>query len=651
MALQINLLKGRPFIMNFSRSLKSWSTNNADEYNNLMKSNVPTDYYQASLPQLPIPRLDLSCQRYLNALRPIISNDEQFTKTMNIVGSFKIGIGQQLQNHLCEKNRALRHTSYIADDWMDSYLSSRLSLPLNFNPFLILRNDPVTEYNQPCIKAANHLISCLRYRRSFIENRLEPDVKKSMDKEIPYDMSQHQNLFGSTRIPALNLDFLQTYPDSKHIIVMKRGRFYYFNALDDSGNLKTPNYIYSCLKYIWDKPDEPENCHKISWLSCLPRDDWARARTHLLENPSNVANFALIDSALTFICFDVDVDFDDITNPRKQREAYGHNALHGNLSSEQFANLQQFPLNRWFDKSFSTIFTKNGASAINFEHSWVDGATMSRFYDRIYSDSTKNHFVSPGDNFDRKVCGEVKEVTFKIDEGFKPHIEAAKRAHENQTNKLELNYIQDCRMNTSYLKSKKLSTDSIFHLAFQMAFFKISAGQTPATYESCSTAHFKHGRTETIRAATSSTQKACKMFHVSREKYVLNDLRSAINESSQTHSVLVKEASLGQGFDRHWFALKKIAEKQGMNDVSIFKDHSYQIANHFILSTSLLFAGNITGGGYGPAVSDGFGLAYGYEDKDLGVFCSNWKDTRNGAEFAQAVEESFKDIHSILEST
>lgn len=383
---------------------------------------------------------------------------------------------------------------------MDSYLSSRCPLPLNYNPFLILQNDPEIEYNQPCIKAANYLISCLRYRRSLLDNVLEPDITISKSKNvdsksttIAYDMSQHQNLFGSTRIPALNFDFLQTYPDSKHIIVMKRGHFYCFNVLDDSGNLKTPNYIYSCLKHIWDKPDESKTDHHLSWLTCLPRDDWARARTHLLENPSNVAHFALIDSALTFICFDIDVDFDDITDPIRQRELYALNALHGIPFSDRFSDLQQFTLNRWFDKSFSTIFTKNGTTAINFEHSWVDGVTMSRFYDRVYADFTKNRFVSSNENFDRKVCGDVKEISFVLDEGFKSHIELAKKTHKRETSNLELNYIHENNLNRAYLKSMKLSPDSMFHLAFQMAFFKISSGKTPATYESCSTSHFKHG--------------------------------------------------------------------------------------------------------------------------------------------------------------
>lgn len=52
-----------------------------------------------------------------------------------------------------------------------------------------------------------------------------------------------------------------------------------------------------------------------------------------------------------------------------------------------------FYCNRWFDKSFTLIVTKDGKAAINFEHSWGDGVAILRFFNEIYSDSTKNHFV------------------------------------------------------------------------------------------------------------------------------------------------------------------------------------------------------------------------------------------------------------------
>ena len=43
---------------------------------------------------------------------------------------------------------------------------------------------------------------------------------------------------------------------------------------------------------------------------------------------------------------------------------------------------------RWFDKSFNLIVTKNGLSAVNFEHSWGDGVAVLRFFNELYRHTT-----------------------------------------------------------------------------------------------------------------------------------------------------------------------------------------------------------------------------------------------------------------------
>jgi hypothetical protein len=61
----------------FGLSRKS-STNS--DYEFLQKSNMPTYYFQKSLPRLPIPKLNKTVERYLDAQRPLLKPDE-FKKT------------------------------------------------------------------------------------------------------------------------------------------------------------------------------------------------------------------------------------------------------------------------------------------------------------------------------------------------------------------------------------------------------------------------------------------------------------------------------------------------------------------------------------------------------------------------------------------
>lgn len=86
-------------------------------------------------------------------------------------------------------------------------------------------------------------------------------------------------------------------------------------------------------------------------------------------------------------------------------------------------------------------------------------------------------------------------------------------------------------------------------------------------------------------------------------------LRSMIQTCSKVHGNLTKEAAMGQGFDRHLFVLKHIAQTQGMHIPSIYNDPAYNSLNHNIISTSTLSSPAVQAGGFGPVVSDGYGIA------------------------------------------
>ena len=67
----------------------------SDDPDFLHKSILPTDHFQASLPHLPIPKLEDTCTRYLKAQEPLLSND-QYIKTEKIVEGFKNNEGKSM---------------------------------------------------------------------------------------------------------------------------------------------------------------------------------------------------------------------------------------------------------------------------------------------------------------------------------------------------------------------------------------------------------------------------------------------------------------------------------------------------------------------------------------------------------------------------
>ena len=76
-----------------------------------------------------------------------------------------------------------------------------------------------------------------------------------------------------------------------------------------------------------------------------------------------------------------------------------------------------------------------------------------------------------------------------------------------------------------------------------MAYYRLK-GKAVASYESCSTAAYRHGRTETIRPATTLTKKCSE--EIGKKEKSAAEFRSLIAESSKLHESLIKDAAMGK---------------------------------------------------------------------------------------------------------
>uniref|UniRef100_A0A8C4XVE4 Carnitine palmitoyltransferase 2 n=1 Tax=Falco tinnunculus TaxID=100819 RepID=A0A8C4XVE4_FALTI len=234
-----------------ARWRRGYSSAGAAEY--LHRSIVPTMHYQKSLPRLPIPKLEDTIRRYLNAQKPLL-NDDQFRKTEELAHNFEKGIGRELHEKLVAQDTQNKHTSYITGPWFDMYLKAREPVVFNFNAFMSFNPDPKSEYNDQLIRATNMTVSALRFMKTFRAGYLEPEVfhlnPEKSDTQIfkqiirfvpsslswfgaymvnayPLDMSQYFRLFNSTRLPKLNRDELYTDEKAKHLLVLRNGNFYH----------------------------------------------------------------------------------------------------------------------------------------------------------------------------------------------------------------------------------------------------------------------------------------------------------------------------------------------------------------------------------------------------------------------------------------
>ena len=78
----------------------------------------------------------------------------------------------------------------------------------------------------------------------------------------------------------------------------------------------------------------------------------------------------------------------------------------------------------------------------------------------------------------------------------------------------------------------------------QMAYYRQYKCSVPS-YESCSTAAFRHGRTETIRPASVATKTCAEAFEQTHPAGV-EEMEKLVRQASAWHFKLTKEAAMGK---------------------------------------------------------------------------------------------------------
>nr|AIE45872.1 carnitine palmitoyltransferase 2 [Trichuris muris] len=638
------------------RSGASQVDHESDAYQFLERSVIPTMYFQDCLPRLPIPKLKATCENYLTGVQPFLT-DEQHRTAITLTANFLKDAGDRLHRELVLWYRRNKHTSYITEPWFDMYFRSRAALPINQNPFLVWKPFGELSPKSQLAVATNLLVSACRFKRSLDYNCLRPEIyhfnpKKTdtpkfekvlsllpaslswlfaaMRNAFPLDMSQYRFLFNTTRIPVMIKDQLNTDRTSKHVIVMRRGHFYSVDLFRADGQLIPPEEIFASLNYILQEPISPV-AHPIGLFTTLGRDEWSRLRSELLMIEGNEESLKKIAGGL----FVLNLDEVKTTNATE----VGKTFLHGDGA------------NRWFDKSMQIIVFGDGLAGVNFEHSWGDGVAVLRFMEDVSRDIRQNNWVGADyQAVPSQTCPDcVKRLEIKLNKSLEEAVRKAKEAYTAWCESLDVKSLQMPEINRTYLKSKGISPDGFIQLAIQVAFNRLH-GYTPATYESCSTAAFKHGRTETVRPATKASNSFVHALLNEQSSVSKQELRNMLFGCSKIHSNLVKQASTGKGFDRHLFAMKMLAERRGDRVPELFIDETYRLANHFTLSTSSLTSDSILLGGFGPVVPDGYGIGYSISDEQLGCILTAYTSKHNLDEFVESLKLSVNDLRSIVES-
>ena len=433
---------------------------------------------------------------------------------------------------------------------------------LNLNPFFLLEDDPTPARNNQVTRAASLVNSALEFVRAVRREELPPDTIRGN----PLCMFQYSRLFGTARVPTEHGCHIGQDDGAKHMVVLCRGQFYWFDALDDNSDLiMTEKDMAINLQVIVDDAGQTliHEAAKgaLGVLSTENRKVWAGLREVLTrdEDSNNAECLSTVDSALFILCL-------DYTEPKSGPELCG-NMLCG--TSEVVKGVQIGTCtNRWYDK-LQIIVCQNGSAGINFEHTGVDGHTVLRFASDVYTDTILRFAksingqapslwtsTSPDPSKrDPDSFGDVSTTPHKLEWDMVPELSTALRFAETRlADLIQQNEFQTLEFGTygkNFITSMGFSPDAFVQMAFQAAYYGLY-GRVECTYEPAMTKMFLHGRTDAVRSVTTESVNFVQTFWADNPA---SKKVEALKKATQRHTAITKDCSKAMGQDRHLYAL------------------------------------------------------------------------------------------------
>lgn len=548
------------------------------------------------LPNLPVPSLSHTLERYLDSVKPFASQNEYY-KTERIVKAFQNGIGKELHSKLLKK--AAKERNWL-EKWWEDYAYLTLREPL-IPYYSMVGPHPPTGYGWQYIPSTGKQIKyaalqCYHVIHLWLLLRQERFKPQTSNDKKPLSMSQFRRIFNCTRVPGITKDIITAYfkteregPCSSNVIVLCNGHIFVFNSLHEDGSPLTQTEWLLQLFYIKDIATSSRGLG-IASLTCDYRTPWAKNREHLINlSSSNAENLSIIEAALFVLCL-------DDSCPRTESDV-SEEMINGDYTC------------RWADKSVNLVFFENGMSGGVCDHSAFDGiaSIMVTHYIHLALKESKGQWQ--GSREVRPDIVQPKEIQFFTDTHIRQELKRVQKLHETERYKFKV--IRECF--TYYGKEEiqkfKVHPDAYVQMALQFAYYKLHNRPAPC-YETATVRTYYNGRTETVRSCTAEA--------VNWVKSMLNplceDVEKArlLNEAISKHVRLMNEAKNNQGCDRHLFGMYCIAMEEGIPVPELYSDPLYSKSGgggNFVLSTSL--SGYLPmGGGVSPMCLDGYGVFY-----------------------------------------
>ena len=208
---------------------------------------------------------------------------------------------------------------------------------------------------------------------------------------------------------------------------------------------------------------------------------------------------------------------------------------------------------------------------------------MLRYFNEVYAASRA---LPPDSTAERPAAAAAapRRLALEVPPAVRAAVTKARASFDAAIASTELATLESDAFSSGLLKQHRVSPDGMLQMSFQLAHYRMH-GHSASTYESASTAAFKHGRTETIRSCTPLSHAFAQAFCT--EGSTPSERAAKMRAAVANHSRVTRDALTGNGMDRHLFALRKLAEAEGAVP-RLFTGAAMAKLNKIILSTSTM---------------------------------------------------------------
>ncbi|CAD5120618.1 DgyrCDS9175 [Dimorphilus gyrociliatus] len=544
--------------------------------------------FQNLIPKQPLPELNATLDKWLKVSRQFVT-EEEFLQTEKHVEHFRKNQGPKLHAYLIEK--AKKSDSWLNDYWLQgAYLASRKPLAVYSNYFVSnhLTKDRV---DSGLPRAANIVHHLLQMNEDIKNELIEPVLLQDL---VPLCMSGYKTLFGTCRIPGLHMDSISMSKESQHIVVLRRGHYYKLQV-KVNGLILSPGELKNQLQKIRKDADGREPCREnFASLTCDNRSSWANNREYVKKTNEKLLN--TIETSLFHIVLD--------------------DTIHEDISARSRDLTLGKGWDRWFDVGFTAVFYEDGSMGCNVEHSTLDAMVFANVieYVMIREQYCLLDIAQVGS---LRNLPDAERLEWNTDEKLTDMLKISTENYEKLNDRLDL-IVQSAPFGKGIMKKCRLSPDGFIQMALQLAFYK-KRQEIAKTYEPATGRLFLLGRTDTVHPVSEYSKKWVECM-TNKDHTDSEEKRTLLSKAVKNQTQFRLDATMGNGCDRHLFALYCASRELGMDPPMIFPDSAWM--KDFKLSTSQtptiiyslmkgkgsIFEDGI--GGFGPQCDDGYGISY-----------------------------------------